>query len=459
MRTNYCLSLIVLLYIALLVSACSISAAHSPNQNKTQIAVSSEHVTTERVSTAIETTTPGLPSPELIITTQAPSLVSPPILETPYTYAIIEAGQGMGDFCMYESNKFINISVYPYHKAQKVLSEPGIDYWGSHLSPDHQWIAIIKSSPNIIPDNLSFDAIPTDMQLPGNGTASIWLMHPDGSDLHQVSEDVPSNYQAFITGNGYVGCEISSGVKAIDWLPDSQSLVFVSMTMGKFSYYWVDLKSRSSRLLLTSDHDWDFWWFPGKREFWWDTEEDNFRIFDLTSQNGQAQYIPYALPEGKTRQEYGVGWHTTPDADVLFALIWGNETPTMNYRATWQYNLKTQQWKKLAEYNPYSPLFSIFQNRLYTFDPKTQTIEFFDTLLWQKTGVIKISAQLTVEHIIDVYVDDNGNEWVILECAVTEGEQKSIWGLPTWIENAQPVLILDLSALKINEFNDCTLIP
>lgn len=365
----------------------------------------------------------------------------------------------MGDSCLYKSNKSINISVYPFHKVQKTLSEPGSDFWGARLSPDRQWVSIVKSSPKIIPDNLSFDSIPPDMQLPGNGTASIWLMRPDGSDLHQVSEDVPSNYMAFITGKGYVGCEISAAVQTLDWLPDSQSLVFVSRDMGKFSYYTVDLKSRATRLLLTSDHDLGFWWFPGRNELWWDTEENTFRVSDLAGQNVQTQLIPYVLPEGKTRQEYDVGWHTTKDPDLLFVLIWGNTTVTMNYRAVWQYRLKTQEWKKLAEYNPNSPFFTIVQHRLYAFDPKAQTIGFHDTLDWEKSGTIKIPAQITVEQIINAYTDDDGNEWVILEGTGTESKQRGIWSLSTWIESDQPKLILDFSALKIDEPYFSVLIP
>jgi hypothetical protein len=210
---------IMVLILLLTLTACA-PAAPSPHFPVLVPTVRIETPLIAPTSTA-ETVTPGA---RLATTSSPTQTVASNSSQTPLPQILLNLGSSTSPlYACVDKPGQVWATQAPYTSTYVLLASDTTSYYYPTWSPDHQWIAYIVVDPR------------SPQLKPSSGVAnrrefsqsdSIWIMRPDGSQRHRLSETFP-RVELDTTNGCYVGSGITSFV---GWSSDSRWLGFVYLS-------------------------------------------------------------------------------------------------------------------------------------------------------------------------------------------------------------------------------------
>lgn len=335
------------------------------------------------------------------------------------------------DFCNILGNEEIWISKYPYHDTLTLLADDHSDYQMAKWSPDGGWIAYVESKPEIVfSDNVDMSAV--------KGTAKVWLVRPDGSEKHPVSDAIPAVIYSRIVGNVYT-CSDLSFISYLSWSPDGKFLVFVRTWVNKgirgtAEFYITEIATGNTNMFLSQGGGYkDIFWRFDENNFF--LQSDNDQLLEVNVQNIeniQIKSTPLIFPEKVRSFKYikflPSGNELKPYA--IFYMQADNSTSPNTSDAErviiLRLDLLSRNWSEIVEL----PLqfFSekgVLNDAIILCD-NDHGYKVFDSKNGELLGVVEIPSDLDYRACSFTEVDSGDNNlWVIFKG--TKNKEEGLW--------------------------------
>ena len=442
MRSKSCqLNKVCLLVLAVMlaVSGCTpieIVTKSQTAEPPTLEVLPSSTVTPRPSATAVSGTTPTLvPLPASSFTPEpSATLVS---VEEPFPDILFYIGGDGTDICPSEDKTQIWFSAYPYEAFQLLSPDPAIDYKYPEWSPDGKWIAYVESKPSLISEWEPNPVI--------TGTDTVWIMRPDGSEQHEVSEGITSTIGQYLQGSG-VSCVVtSSTINPLIWSPDGQHIVIVRAGLENgypyYSYYLTDVNSGNTQLLLTTQkqHSTPTWISNDQIIFVGD--QGMVEVFHITD-NDLFDITTFPFPLEVQPETIWFFLRQTDDYTLMGGFFNGvtGISPKPTYQSIWNLNIATGEWEKITDLNVEGWGAPQFGNQMAALF-RGQEIIILDPLTWQTIDTLALPADMETRHKKFI-----PNELDIVSFLGSVGEEnEGLWAIRLQPVNQEPDLILDLS--------------
>jgi hypothetical protein len=293
-------------------------------------------------STSIRSVTPTATSellPTLSLTPTSLILPTEAPIQTPLPDLLINTSQAEDLVeCNPHGTSQIWLLKYPYEQGKLLLSDPIENYLYPAWSPNGEWIAYITSRAS----KLYADGSASKPE----GTNSVWVMHPDGSEKHRISElfsriDFIDENQAC-----YKFTEIQP---FLSWSPDGRYIGFTQSVLSnrddyKSGFYLIDLKAGKTTKMPDVVGSPPAAWSPTGRQLVLFGKEHDLIILDIDDQ-GNLYTSKVLLPETKDVLS-GENAVWLPDRPNPYVTL---RDKTNDTYSTWEVDLATGTWSKLFD--------------------------------------------------------------------------------------------------------------
>lgn len=356
------------------------------------------------------------------------------------------------DFCNISGNEEIWISRHPYNDTLTLLADDQSDYQMAKWSPDGSWIAYVESKPEIVfSDTVDMSEV--------NGTARVWLIRPDGTDNHPVSDAVPAVIYSRVAGNGYLSCSDLSFISHLTWSPDGEFLIFVRQLVnfgknGTAEFYITETATGKTNQFLSQGGGYkDIFWQLGERHFFLQSDHDQLLEVDVQNiENIQIKSIPLIFPENvrsfKDFKLLSSGSDLKPYA--VFYMPAENSTSSNTSDPervlVWSLDLPSRNWREVLEL-PFQ-FFSedgILTHAIILCDIE-QNYKVFDSASGEPSGVLKNLSEFNYCANSFTEMDTGDNHlWAVF--ISEKNQEKGIWAvrLIPGYDEAPPELVYNTS--------------
>jgi hypothetical protein len=370
-----------------------------------------------------------------------------PIVENlPLPDLLLEVSGGGDEFCMLKDMDEIWF-LTSHGTYQPLLSSPDVNYHFPAWSPDGEWIAFVESRPAIVFEDDLPSAVIT-------GTDTIWIMHPDGSELRAVGESLPNALMSHPMGIG-LGCDVWAQIDfSPRWSPNGIYLAYVHSTNMStlFSYYLTDVKSGITSLILTTHSDpSDFIWLPSGNQFLLESPDEagTFKQVTIRAMDKiEVETISHALPK-ELEESQRHFFEATDNDNILRGYFFSDGTnisPTAKQSSIWELNIATGEWKQLIELQKEIWYGSQIGSRWgLWYIHKTNIMIIFDKANWDEIGKLVLPSDMEIHGNLQE-LETYGPDWRIFQ-ASTSTVQDGIWAIRLEPGIAKPVLLWDVAAL------------
>lgn len=389
--------------------------------------------------------------------TVTPSILSTEVLEKPKlkdslkTKLLLARVSPERYSCVIEGRDEVWLVDYPYKAPSSFLKDPEIDFRYPKWSPNGNWIAYVESKPSIIPES------EMKMPLSTTGVDTIWIIHPDGSEKHQISESIPSALLAHFMGTT-LACDLVSQINYLTWSYDSQYIVFRQKwhegdMLLRYSYYLIEVSTGKSRLILTQRTSSTIFWEEQNNRFWLQGDENKLNQVTIDNIDQiEISSFPLYLPNeviSHIRYEFKSSSKDNIFYGVFYLKSEKDQTNTPDRVSIWIFDSSARTWEKITEvpiitwYNT-----GIFRNWVVSCDEKSNEITLLDPFKWQPIDVSKLPSNIVSSCTFREYIDNFGRDWITYEGSLDE-KRTGLWAtrlLPG--NNESPELILDLLAFS-----------
>ncbi len=364
--------------------------------------------------------------------------------------------------CIVQGSEEIWLASYPYTAPLPLLASSEVDYRFPKWSPDGKWIAYVESNTQIIPEDEYFMQFPPSI----TGTDSVWIIHPDGSEKHRISDMVPSAVFSGITGVDMV-CDIITEIEpSIEWSPDGKYIMFVQAWIEEnmqwnYTYYLSEVNSGKTKILFTQNKKASILWIPKSTQVLIQGDSEIFTLLDVRGiDQVEIEKIAFKLPNEVSNY---ISYEFIPSSDEnsfygIFKLKDGNDWTNIYDRAlVLNFDLNARQWNSIADIpielwnRP-----NVFDNQILICDSTSGEIRILERKSWELSGLIRFSStfsispnQCDLQDLKEIH-DESGKVWAILD-GIQDKTQKGLWAVhlqPT--KKAMPQLIFDINSFPEN---------
>jgi Tol biopolymer transport system component len=309
---------------------------------------------------------------------------------------------------------------------QFLLNDINTDYSYPTWSSDGKWIAFVVSKPFV----RSVDLTDTPYS---KGSDSIWIARPDGSDLHQIGESIPSEIVSS-TSLGFLDCSPSSGIQAAPtWSPDGKYISFVCNHCSKtdedgIAYYLIDTESGKmeilmSNLLIGSMLAGAPTWIDNRtlvyEEFipggqWgWGNRAGIKIITGIGTTNKQVNHYPYPANLSWQDRQAVHGFYAYHGNQTLMSVTDNPSSSSPGKTQVWSFSVSTHAWAKLAILDGSGiGMLSIGNHFLATCNTHKpeEIIYVYNTTTWQSGGIFTLPEDAHCDSI-EVSTDAAGMDY------------------------------------------------
>jgi len=364
---------------------------------------------------------------------------------------LIELNSGFRDMCMLSGRDDVWLATYPYDAVQPILANSDIDYRFPTCSPDVKWLLFVESKPVIIPEEiLQETAIIT-------GTDTVWVMRPDGSDRHIVSDSLPSAMFSHSMGVG-LACDIYAQiVSPPQWSPDGRFIIFNHMSISSdmrlmYTYYLTDVTTGATNKVISQEIRGNITWTPRSDQLILLDEHGEFTKIVIESISDiEIRTLPINFPGEVTHyNNIRIAYFENEQQVIVYVQSGGdNFSPIPKQLSVWRIDLVTSQWEKIVDIQ--KTTWSFPQKGEMSFmwcDSNENEFSFFDLDTWSQLGNTSIEkqAKIDINCAHNEIVMQKGNEWIVFS-GYTDRIQTGIWYIPIQMGEDEPKLLLNLSSV------------
>jgi hypothetical protein len=362
----------------------------------------------------------------------------------------IDRGGRIG--CKTGGNADIWLAAYPYDQPRILVSDPGADLRFPRWSPDGKWIAYVESMPAIIND------MDRKLDMKINGSDSVWLIRPDGTDKHKISDDYPTFIAQNQTGDT---CDTEFEIASnMTWSPDGKYLIYTYVGI-EGEYYIFDIGTGNIKKVVSTIR-WprQVMWIKNGEQFYIqgrDIDHEYFRVTIDGIERISVTSNKIQFPE----EMAGVKYFDMVTVDggysfyILFYTGLGTGGPTNPQAVSiWRYLTDAKLWELIIETDNYDWIDSIFLSDMVIID---------EIGLNHALGILSPKDFKSIKEIFygrgngidcffyktcQIYFDKSDQEWLI-SSGYSGNTSVGIWAIPLFGSQKKqeilPELLIDLS--------------
>jgi hypothetical protein len=354
--------------------------------------------------------------------------------------------------CVFDNRGQISVFSFENLNNQFVLNDSKIDYRDPVWSPDGKWIAFVVSQPYFRPAGSTLPS-------PGViGSDSIWIASANGSDMHQASNNLPSEIDLT-----RFSCQTSSGIASPPyWSPDGNYIAFsyhhVNQAGGYISldYYLVDIASGQTKVLLADQWGNGWWGEP----FWVDEKTVILEsiakgegimgikagimvLSDVGTKNMHTYLISFPADISLIdKQNADHRFFKNPEGMLLVSFPFSDKpASTTTKTQIWSLDVVSSAWIKIAILNNWG-IIGIGNKSTALCDPENQEIAVYDCDSWRLVGRIKLDQAMSCDAFI-VRPDNDGLDFGYISSST--GDITKVYGIDLRNIGQEPLLLFDNS--------------
>jgi len=303
-------------------------------------------------STLAATSTQILLPPLSVTASQIPSITSSRLN---FPELLINIGEAYplracrkGEFSSAYSLGRVMLARYSYDQVNELLSDKDTGFYSPIWSPDGKWIAYITLVPKVSQSYVLTGG--TGIRTEFNGSDSIWLMRPDGTEKHRIGDALARSEIQLPKSS----CNATGGIFSLNgWSSNGQWISFqyapvpAPSTLGSESnLYAINIASGETQLLAKSISYLSSRWSPKSARLavipFGDRQVDVISV-EPTNAKPLTFSVPISQPD--TTELKDIRW--SYDEKSLIAVT---ENQRLNYspQTIWRINIETGQWTLLA---------------------------------------------------------------------------------------------------------------
>lgn len=386
----------------------------------------------------------------LLTTTSIPTSTPEPTLlpakiQTPLPDVVFNIGS-WGAFPLYECRENalpgqILISNFPYTIAKVLVSDTRSSSYSPVWSPNGDWIAYVAVKNQQPKKTLQIDS--EIWNYPKSD--SMWIIRPDGSDKHQVSEDF-SRQEVIAYHNHGPACDASGGILSVEgWSADGQWITFVDdPDNGSPTLNAVNILSGKSKTVAS-----DIWasrWAPKSNRVALVVSQgkESLQIQIVTVESAFPQSSTFTLPAEISGYTFrAIEWAN--DETAIFVLVW-NWNDYSSPEEIWRLEATNGTWNKVTQVQTHILGFDSNQSRIVVCDEKF--LGFQDIATGQINGQINLPDSIDCS-LINYLRDKGQNE--LISFASPHILSRDLWVSLT--HGSKPEKVISLDDLKVpNDF-------
>lgn len=265
-------------------------------------------------------------------------------------------GIGLDDsafVCASDAQGQVRVSNSPFLTTTVVVAEKNASYSQPSWSPNNKWLAFIKSE---------------------HDTDSVWVIHPDGSDPHRISDELPRQE---VTASG--SCEPNAGIYSLaGWSPDSHWLTFfykylkAGTTSKQNDWYLVDVEHQQTQLLIENiQPPLSPTWSPDSSRLLfaensprtdWRLPTSTEKIASLKLEEGRVLVADAVPLPPQLADSFGVE-ALVGDNSALYASLYDTAYRPLRDSPSvlWRYDLQAAVWQQMAQLGPTSQVIASYE--------------------------------------------------------------------------------------------------